>query len=96
MRTATSQPRVAEREDQQTMTRTTTSAATTTVHVRDHLAAAVYLMKRRATSVLAVVRGDRLVGIISEADLARAAARGTDLERTRVGQLVSQLPQLVN
>jgi CBS domain-containing protein len=49
-------------------------------------------MKRRATSVLAVVRGDRLVGIISEADLARAAARGTDLERTRVGQL----PQLVN
>jgi CBS domain-containing protein len=73
----------------------TTCAAITTVHVRDHLAAAVYLMKRRATSVLAVLRGDRLVGIITEADLAWAAARGTDFERTRVGQLVTQLPQKV-
>jgi CBS-domain-containing membrane protein len=93
MRTATKQPRVAEREEQPTMTATTsTSAATRTVDVRDHLAAAAYLIKHRAVSVLVVVRGDRMVGIISEADLATAAARGTDLERNRVGQLVSQLP----
>ncbi|HXB46771.1 MAG TPA: CBS domain-containing protein [Streptosporangiaceae bacterium] len=78
------------------MTGTTTSAATTTVHVRDHLAAAAYLMKHRAVSALAVVRGDRRVGIISEADLAAAAAHGTDLERTRVGQLVSQLPPVAS
>jgi CBS domain-containing protein len=74
----------------------TPCAGTTTVNVRDHLAAAVYLMKRHATSVLAVVRGDRLLGIITEADLAWAAAHGTDFERTRVGQLVTQLPQAGN
>ena len=45
------------------MTGTTTSAATTTVDVRDHLAAVVYLMKRRAVSALAVVRGVRPGGI---------------------------------
>lgn len=71
---------------------TSTSAATRTVNVRDHLAAAAYLIKHRAVSVLVVVRGDRIAGIIGEADLATAAARGTDLERTRVGQLVSKLP----
>jgi len=37
--------------------------ATTIMRVRDHLAAAVYPMKRRVTSVFAVVRGDRLVGV---------------------------------
>ena len=63
MTTATSQMRVAKREEQQTMTGTTTSAATTTVDVRDHLAAVVYLMKRRAVSALAVVRGVRPGGI---------------------------------
>jgi CBS domain-containing protein len=69
---------------------TTTSAAPTTVDINDHLAAAAYLMKHHATSALVVVRGEPLC-IISEADLAAAAAHGTDLERTRVFHLVSWL-----
>jgi CBS domain-containing protein len=72
------------------MTATTTSVAPTTVDVNDHLAAADYLMKHHATSALVVVRGEPLC-IISEADLAAAAAHGTDLERNRVFHLVGRL-----
>jgi hypothetical protein len=72
---------------------TSTPDVPTTVDLNDHLAAAAYLMKHHAKSALVVVGSDRLcisdqLCIISEADLAAAAARGTDLERTRVSQLV--------
>jgi hypothetical protein len=77
------------------MTTTTTgSAPTTKVDASDHLAAAAYLMKHYATSTLVVVNcGSRIrpEATISAADLAAAAARGIDLERTRVGQLVCKL-----
>jgi CBS domain-containing protein len=72
------------------MAATTTSAAPTTVDLNDHLAAADYLMRHHATSALVVVRGEPLC-IISEADLAAAAAHGTDPERSRVFHLVGRL-----
>ena len=74
----------------------TTSLSGPTVDVNDHLAAAAYLMKRHGPSRLAVVNRHRPglpEGIITAADLARAAADGVDFERTRVGQLISPLAE---
>jgi hypothetical protein len=68
---------------------TSASAAQAAVDVNDHLAAAAYLMRYHATSTV-TVRGEPLC-VISEADLAAAAAHGTDLERARVFQLVGRL-----
>jgi CBS domain-containing protein len=79
-----------------TITTMRTSLAGPTVDINDHLAAAVYLMKRHGPSRLAVVNSHRPglpEGIITAADLARAAADGTDFEQTRVGQVISPLTE---
>jgi CBS domain-containing protein len=79
-----------------TITTMRTSLAGPTVDINDHLAAAVYLMKRHGPSRLAVVNSHRPglpEGIITAADLARAAADGTDFEQTRVGQIISPLTE---
>jgi CBS domain-containing protein len=80
-----------------TMTTITVSLSGPTVDVSDHLAAAAYVMKRHGPSRLAVVNSRRSgwpEGIITTADLARAAADGMDFERTRVGQLLSPLAEV--
>ncbi len=78
------------------VTTMTTSISGPTVDINDHLAAAAYLMKRHGPTRLAVVNSHRPglpEGIITAADLARAAADGTDFEQTRVGQLISPLTE---
>jgi CBS domain-containing protein len=67
-------------------------AAATTVEPRAHLAAAAYLMKRRGDSALVVTTdGDTRVplGLITESDITQAVADGRDLERVRIGDLLT-------
>ena len=58
----------------------------TTVEQNDHVAAAAYLMKHAATSVLMVIdtRTGRRVGIITETDVADTVADGKDVNEVRV------------
>ena len=66
-----------------------------TAGLDDHLAAAARLMRHHGATTLAVVDGDRPVrsrGIITQADIARAATDGTDLKKFRIEQLMSQSP----
>lgn len=68
-------------------------ASDVTVDRNDHVAAAAYLMRHHGATALAVLDGDRSnppVGIITEADILRAAADGKDLNRVRVQELMSQ------
>ena len=67
-----------------------TSPSTPTVTRNDHLAAAAYLMKHAGATALVVLDGQwpgRPVGIITKADIARAAATGEDLENVRIRDL---------
>ena len=66
----------------------------TTVSQHDHVAAAVYLMKHAGTTALMVVdaRAGQRVGIITEADVARAVADGKDVNDVRVGAVTATRP----
>ena len=67
-----------------------TSASTPTVNQNDHVAAAAYLMKHAGTTALVVLDGQwpgRPAGIITRADIARAAAAGEDLNTVRIRDL---------
>jgi CBS domain-containing protein len=69
----------------------TTSASTPTVNQNDHVAAAAYLMKHAAATALVILDGQwpgRPAGIITKADIARAAAAGEDLESVRIRDLI--------
>jgi CBS domain-containing protein len=69
----------------------TTSASTPAVHQNDHAAAAAYLMKHSGATALVVMGGqwpDQPAGIITAADIARAAAAGTDLNSARIRDLI--------
>jgi CBS domain-containing protein len=68
--------------------------ATTTAGDNDHAAAAVYLMKHANARALVVLdsRTDRPVGIITEADIARAVADGKDLGDIRIRGLMAAGP----
>jgi predicted transcriptional regulator len=73
------------------------TAATTTVGQYDHVAAATYLMKHAGTTALTVLDGQRSnqpIGCITETDIATAMAHGTDLNETRIRDLIvhSQAP----
>src|SRR5438132_8556788 len=52
----------------------------------DTLAEAARKMWEQQTGSLLVMEGDALLGIITERDILRAVATGTDLDQTRVGE----------
>lgn len=69
-----------------------TSGSGVTVNHNDHVAAAAYLMKHTGTTVLFVLDGQwpgRLIGTITEDDIAAAAASGQDLNDVRLRDLMA-------
>jgi CBS domain-containing protein len=72
----------------------TTHAPTPAVSLADH-AAAAYLMNHAGATALAVLDGEwpaRPAGIITSADLFRAAAAGQDLDDIRIRDLMTERP----
>ena len=69
----------------------------TTVDRNDHAAAAAYLMKPAAATVLMVLdtQTDQPVGIITEADIAHAVADEKDVNRVRINNLMTRRRQEV-
>ena len=70
----------------------------TTVVKQDHVAAAAYLMKRAGTTALMVLdtQAGQPVGIITEADIAHAVADGKDVNSTRISELMTTRPTVIN
>ena len=70
----------------------------TTVEQADHVAAAAYLMKRAGTTALMVLdaRTGQPAGIITEADVAHAVADGKDVNSTRISELMTTRPTVIN
>jgi CBS domain-containing protein len=69
--------------------------APATIEPRDHVAAAAYLMKHAGVTALVVVDDDHAkqpVGIITEADIARAVADGKDVNDLRIRALITAHP----
>jgi CBS domain-containing protein len=72
-----------------------TRPSASTVGEYDHIAAAAYLMKHARSAalvVLGVQHGSRPVGVITEADIARAVAAGMDANKTRIHDLATARP----
>jgi len=69
----------------------------TTVERYDHVAAAAYLMKHAGASVLMVLdaAAGRLIGIVTEADVARAVADGNDINNVRIHDVMSTRPTVI-
>jgi CBS domain-containing protein len=69
----------------------------TTVEQQAHVAAAAYLMKHAGTTALMVLnsQADQPVGIITEADIARAVADGKDVNSTRIYELITTRPAVI-
>jgi CBS domain-containing protein len=69
----------------------------TTVEQQGHAAAAAYLMKHAGQTALIVLdaQTDQPVGIITEADIARAVADGKDVNRVRVHELMTIRPTVI-
>jgi CBS domain-containing protein len=70
----------------------------TTVTPHDHVAAAAYLMKHASTTALTVVdaQAGHPVGIITEADVARAVADGKDLNDVWVEAVMTIRPAVTS
>ena len=69
-----------------------------TVAEYDHVAAAAYLMKHArsaAVVVLGAQQGNPPVGVITEADIARAVADGMDVNTTRIHDLLTARPAAI-
>jgi CBS domain-containing protein len=76
-----------------------TRLAPATIELRDHVAAAAYLMKHAGVTALVVVDDDQAkqpVGIITEADIAQAVADGKDVNDLRIRALITAHPTVVN
>ena len=69
----------------------------TTVERYDHVAAAAYLMKHAGTTALMVLDAptDRLIGIITEADVAHAVADGKDVNEVRIHDVMTTRPTVI-
>ena len=69
----------------------------TTVERYDHVAAAAYLMKHAGTRALMVLDAltDRLIGIITEADVAHAVADGKDVNEVRIHDVMTNRPTAI-
>jgi CBS domain-containing protein len=70
----------------------------TTVEQNDHVAAAAYLMKHAGATAVTVLdpRTTQPVGIITEADVAHAVADGKDVNTTRIFELMTVRPTVIN
>ena len=70
----------------------------TTVQPNDHVAAAAYLMKQAGATALMVLDGhtDQPVGIITQADIARAVADGKDVNSVRIYDLMTTRPTVIS
>ncbi len=69
-----------------------TRPSAATVGEYDHVAAAAYLMKHARSAALVVLgvrHGNRPVGVITQADIARAVADGMDVNTTRIHELLT-------
>jgi CBS domain-containing protein len=69
----------------------------TTVEQEGHLAAAAYLMKHAGATALMVLDAwtDLPVGIITETDIVHAAADGKDANSTRIYELMTTRPTVI-
>jgi CBS domain-containing protein len=75
-----------------------TRPAPVTVGEYDHVAAAAYVMKHARSAVLVVLgaqQGNRPVGVITEADIARAVADGIDVNEARIHDLLTARPAAI-
>ena len=70
----------------------------TTVEQQAHVAAAAYLMKHAGTTALMVLdpQTGQPVGIITEADVAHAVADGKDVNSTRIHEVMTTRPTVIN
>jgi CBS domain-containing protein len=70
----------------------------TTVEQDDHVAAAAYLMKHAGATALTILdaQTDQPIGIITEADVARAVADGKDMNSVRIHDLMTTRPTVIN
>ena len=70
----------------------------TTVEQNDHVAAAAYLMKHAGATAVTVLdpRTSEPVGIVTEADIAHAVADGKDVNSTRIYELMTTRPTVIN
>ena len=69
-----------------------------TIGEYDHVAAAAYLMKHARSATLVVLgaqHGNRPIGVITEADIARAVADGMDVNQTRIHDLLTARPAAI-
>ena len=71
--------------------------ATTTGKLRDHVAAAAYLMKREQTSALVILSAPtgRIAGIVTDTDVANVVADGKDVNQVRIGEVMKLEPAVV-
>jgi CBS domain-containing protein len=73
--------------------------ALTTVEPNDHVAAAAYLMKHAGATALVVVDDEqarRPVGLITDADIARAVADGKDVNHVRIHDVMTTRLTVIN
>ena len=70
----------------------------TTVEQQAHVAAAAYLMKHAGTTALTVVdpQTGQPAGIITEADIAHVVADGKDVNSTRIYEVMTTRPTVIN
>jgi CBS domain-containing protein len=69
----------------------------TTADTTDHAAAAAYLMKHAgATALIVLAQNGQPAGIITEANIAHAVADGEDLNETRIYDLMTTRPAVIN
>jgi CBS domain-containing protein len=70
----------------------------TTVEQQDHVAAAAYLMKHAGTTALMVLDPwtGQPAGIITEADIAHAVADGKDVNSTRIYEVMTTRPTVID
>ena len=71
--------------------------ATTTAKLRDHVAAAAYLMKHAETTTLVVLTAatGRIAGIVTDADVANVVADGKDVNQVRIEEIMKPEPAVV-
>ena len=70
----------------------------TTAGQDDHAAAAAYLMKHAGASALMALDAHtgQPIGIITDRDIAHAVADGKDLDETRIHDLMTARPPVIN
>jgi len=71
--------------------------ATTTAKLRDHVAAAAYLMKHAETTILVVLSAPtgRIAGIVTDADVANVVADGKDVNQVGIVEVMKPEPAVV-